>query len=86
MIHEWALTDLKSTFHAVPYKKERSQMTEFAIIEVEDGLTIVELEPGENPEDVAAREGGTLVDPGPYPTYEDALDALANLEGEDEEA
>jgi hypothetical protein len=60
-------------------------MIEFAIIEIEDGLTIVELEPGQDPEDVAAREGGTLVDPGPYPTYEDALDALADLEAEDEE-
>lgn len=60
-------------------------MSEFAIIEIEDGLTIVELEPGQNPQDVAVRRSGTLVDPGPYPTYEDALDALTELEGEDEE-
>jgi hypothetical protein len=69
----------------MPNEEVRWPMTEFAIIEIEDGLTIIEFEPGQNPEDVAVREGGTLVDPGPYPTYEDALDALADLEGEDED-
>ena len=61
-------------------------MVHFAIIELEDGLTIVEVKPHQTPEDAAAREGGTLVDPGPYPSYDDALDALAELEAEDEEA
>jgi hypothetical protein len=60
-------------------------MTQFAIIEVDDGLTIVELTPGQKPEDVALREGGTLVDPGPYSSYEDACDALAELEGDEED-
>jgi hypothetical protein len=58
----------------------------FAIIEVEDGLSIAEVKPGQTPEDVAVKEGGTLVDPGPFPTYEDALDGLADLEEEDEGA
>jgi hypothetical protein len=61
-------------------------MADFAIIEVQDGLTVVEVMPHETPEDVALKKGGTLVDAGPYPTYEDALDALADLEAEDEEA
>ncbi len=61
-------------------------MVDFAIIELEDGLTVVELRAAESPEEAAARERGVLVDPGPYPTYEDACDALAELEGDDEEA
>ena len=60
-------------------------MTAFAIIEVEDGLTIVQVEATEAPEDAAVRGGGMLVDPGPYPTYEDACDALAELEAEPDE-
>ncbi len=37
-------------------------------------------------EDAALRENGTLIDPGPYTYYDDATDALAELEAEDEEA
>jgi hypothetical protein len=58
----------------------------FAIIELEDGLTIIEVKPHETPEDAALREGGTVVAPGPYASYDDALDALTDLETEDEEA
>ena len=58
-------------------------MVEFAIIEVDDGLTIVELQAGESPAEVAVRNGGTLVSLEPYPTYEEALDALADFEQED---
>jgi len=61
-------------------------MADYAIIEVEDGLTVVELKPDESPEDAALRENGTLVDPGPYTIYDDVVDALAALEAEDEEA
>jgi hypothetical protein len=61
-------------------------MAYFAIIEVEDGLTVVELKPHESAENAASRENGTLVDPGPYTSYDDATDALAELEAEDEEA
>jgi hypothetical protein len=60
-------------------------MVEFAIIELPDGLTVVELPPGQKPEDVAASQGGILVDPGPYHTYEDANDALIELQSEDED-
>ena len=59
--------------------------TQFAIIEVDDGLTIVELTPGQKPEEAALREGGTLIDPGPYSTYEDAYDAMVELEGDEED-
>ena len=60
-------------------------MADFAIIELEDGLTVVELQRGESPEVAAASQGGTVVDPGPYPSYEDACDALIDLQYEDEE-
>lgn len=60
-------------------------MISFAIVEVADGLTVVEVQPGEQPEDAAIRHGGVLVDPGPYATLEEANDALANLQGDDEE-
>jgi hypothetical protein len=61
-------------------------MTMFAIVEIDDGLTIVELQTGELAEDAAIRAGGMLVDPGPYETYEDACDAMAELEAEDDMA
>jgi hypothetical protein len=59
-------------------------MVAYAIAEVEDGFTIVELRPGEDPESAAARSGGILADPGPYTTYEEATDALAEFEEEEE--
>jgi len=57
----------------------------FAIIELPDGLTIAEVRPGQQPEDVALSQGGVLIDPGPFTTYEQALDALEELELEGEE-
>jgi hypothetical protein len=60
-------------------------MVQFAIIELPDGLTVVELQPDQTPEDAAAAQGGTLVDPGPYPSYDEANDALIELQTEDEE-
>jgi len=57
----------------------------FCIIEVDDGLTVIELKSHETPEDAALRERGTLVDLGPYVTRDDALDVLAELEAEDGE-
>ena len=60
-------------------------MVEFAIIELADGLTVVELEPGQKPKDAAATQGGVLVDPGPYASYEEANDALIELQADDEE-
>ena len=59
-------------------------MVDFAIIELEDGLTVVELQHGLRPEDVAVKRRGTLVDPGPYPSYEEACDALHDLQDDEE--
>jgi hypothetical protein len=63
-------------------------MVDFVIVEIEDGLTALELQPDESPEAAAVRAGGTLVDPGPYPTYDAACDALDDLqyEGDEERA
>lgn len=61
-------------------------MTAFAIIELDDGFEVVEVLTGQSPEDVvAAAEGGKLVDPGPYFSYDDANDALDQLEAFDEQ-
>lgn len=60
-------------------------MSSFVIIELEDGLSVAAMEPGQTPEDAAAREGGVLVDAGPFATYEEACDALAELESDDDE-
>ena len=60
-------------------------MNNFAIIEVPDGLIVIEVALGQSPEDAAISEGGSLVDPGPYDSYEDANDALDQLEEADEE-
>ena len=60
-------------------------MVSFAIIEVDDGLTVATIQPGQTPEQVASNEHGVLVDPGPYATYEEAYDAMCELEGDDKD-
>ncbi len=60
-------------------------MIQYVIIEVEDGLTIVEVQPNQNPEDVAVKNGGTLIDAGPYATMEEANDALLDLQDDEED-
>lgn len=60
-------------------------MVSYAIIELDDGLSIATVQPDQSPEAVATKEHGVLVDAGPYATYEEAYDALCELEGEDEE-
>lgn len=60
-------------------------MVTFAIIELADGMTVVPVQPQEQPSVVAAANRGTLVDGGPYDTYEAAYDALCELEGSDED-
>ncbi len=57
----------------------------FAIAEIEDGLTVIQVTPGQSPEDAALVEGGVLIDPGPYDSYEEANEALDQLEVEDED-
>jgi hypothetical protein len=60
-------------------------MVLFAIIELEDGLSVAEIQPGQTAEEAASEQHGILVDAGPYATYEEAYDALCELEGEGDE-
>lgn len=60
-------------------------MVSFAIVEVDDGLTVATVQPGQSAEDAAAANHGVLVDPGPYATYEEACDAISELESENED-
>jgi hypothetical protein len=48
----------------------------FAIIEVEEGLTVAEVPPHSTAEETAALRGARVVDPGPYETYEDVYDSM----------
>jgi hypothetical protein len=59
---------------------------DYAIIELEDGLTVVELHPSESAGEAAASRGALLIDPGPYSSYEEACDALDDLQYDEEEA
>jgi hypothetical protein len=59
-------------------------MVNFIIIELDDGLTAVEQPVGRTAEDVAAEEGGTLVDEGPFDSLEAAEDAIVTIEAEAE--
>lgn len=60
-------------------------MVTYAIVELDDGLTVTTVQPGQAPEEAAVASCGVLVDPGPYATYEEACDALAALETADED-
>jgi len=68
-----------------PERKGRHTMVSFAIVELDDGLTIATIQPGQSPEDAAMASHGILVDPGPYATYEEACDALSELESDVED-
>ena len=52
----------------------------FFIAEIDNGFIILELPAGAEPADIAAENAGTVVDAGPYATYEEAADALLELE------
>ena len=60
-------------------------MTVYEIVETDSGLTIAEMEDYMTPEDAALKLGGLVVDPGPFPTYGEAYDALLSLEDEEHE-
>jgi hypothetical protein len=60
-------------------------MAQFIIVELEDGLIVVELLPGQTPEDAAVSQGGVVVDDGPYSTLEDAEDAMTDLQDDEQE-
>jgi hypothetical protein len=60
-------------------------MTQYAIIETDDGMTIALVAPGTTAEDAAVSQGGRVIDPGPYNSYEDAYDSMLALPDEDED-
>lgn len=60
-------------------------MPTFAIIEIDDGLTVVEVAEQETAEDAALMRGGIVIDPGPYTSYQDAYDAMMLLPDADDE-
>ena len=60
-------------------------MPDYAIIETDDGLTVMELDPAMPPEETAVTHAGVVVDPGPYHEYEEACDAMMLLKDDDEE-
>ncbi len=55
----------------------------FAIIETEAGLAVTEVPSTSQVEDAAVRQQGVVVDPGPYLTFDDAYDALLELQREE---
>ncbi len=57
----------------------------FAIVESDDGLTVIELQPGETCEEAATRNRAQLADSEPYLTYESACEAMMEIDLEDEE-
>jgi hypothetical protein len=60
-------------------------MIRFAIVELPDGMTVVEVQPGQQPEDAAIAQGGTLVDTNLYPSYDEAYDAMVELKAEQDD-
>jgi hypothetical protein len=57
-------------------------MAAFCIIETEDGMSIVEHRDDLTAEEAARQSGGVVLDSGPYPTYEEACEALVALQQE----
>ena len=60
-------------------------MTDYAILETDDGMTVVSVPSGGDVEDVALEREATVVDAGPYSSYEDAYEALLALSADEEE-
>ncbi|MBA2112972.1 hypothetical protein [Bremerella alba] len=54
-------------------------MVRFAILEVNQNLTIAQVTPGQLPEDTARQERGYLIDPDTYRSYEQAREALFKI-------
>jgi hypothetical protein len=54
-------------------------MSDYVIVEVADGHTVVELEPGQSAQEAALANHGILANDLIYPSFEDASDALADF-------
>ena len=66
-------------------RREVRKMSFYAIAEVDDGFTVIEVVDGQSAEDAALHATGQLVDPGPYDSYQDAFDALDQIDVLDDE-
>lgn len=49
---------------------------DFIIIENDQGLVVIQVPVGKRAEHLAVENGGVIVDPGPYKTFDDAYDAM----------
>ncbi|MEX0703505.1 MAG: hypothetical protein WD069_15530 [Planctomycetales bacterium] len=63
-------------------------MTNFCIIETDDGWIVIDHPASMTAEEAAERHGGVLIDAGPYDDYDQAYDALlaAELELQDDDS
>jgi len=57
----------------------------YIIIETEAGLTVAEHDPRNTVEQTATENGGILADPQTYKSFEDAYDAMMEMDTDDEE-
>ena len=60
-------------------------MVFYALAETDDGFMVIQFAEGETAEDAALKESGVVVDSGPYISYEEAYEALEQLEVFDKE-
>ncbi|MBL9091963.1 MAG: hypothetical protein JNL96_12120 [Planctomycetaceae bacterium] len=60
-------------------------MMTYAIIEVDDGFDIIELRAGERAADIAAARNGTLYGTEMFESYDDAYEAILELEADVDE-
>ena len=60
-------------------------MPTYIVIETENGLTLATVGQHETPEGVAEKHRGIIVDQTLYKSYDDAYDAMLNLQSEAEE-
>lgn len=60
-------------------------MGRFVVIEIDDGLTVVELDQTTSVEAAAEKNGGVVVDTTIYSSYDDAYDALLLAQAEDDD-
>ncbi len=60
-------------------------MTKFAVIETDSGIAVTAVPEDETVEEAATRQGGFVLDPGPFESYEDAYDAMLAIPDEEDD-
>jgi len=60
-------------------------MLRYELIETDEGLTVIEIPTNATAEEAARQQGGLIVDPGPFTSYEDAYEALMALKLDEDE-